>query len=119
MLLKLLGWIWLVAGIWFLFKPEVLKARLQKKSLKQMKKIFVPIAVFLGLWLIVVGFGSAGIFAKFLMLLGIVALIKSALLLKTNVADKIIEWYGRQSLAFYRLCACCHIILAVVILLGS
>jgi len=118
MLVKILGWFWLIAGILFLLKPKMLKELLQKKSIKQLKKVSFGIAIFVGFWLLVAGLRSAGFLSKFLMVLGIASLVKALIFLRAKIADKIIAWLGRQSLAFFRLAACVHILLATIILLG-
>ena len=117
MIATIVGWFWTITGIIFLIKPGFLKRRLQKKSLKRLRRLLFSIALFLGFILIVAAWKQPGILSKVLMILGIISIAKGFFLLKAKVADKILEWFAKQSLVFYRLCACCHILIGATILL--
>ncbi len=68
MLIRILGYIWIIAGILFLIKPQILKNKLQRKSLRKMKKYFIFLALFLGIVLISVGIKFEGGLAKIIMI---------------------------------------------------
>lgn len=116
MLIKFFGWFWIVAGILFLCKPLLLKNRLQKKSLKKIRKYLFLLAVLLGSLLIAVSRNFQGFSAKIVMFLGIVGIFKGFFLLKGKIADKMIQWFIAQPLIFFRMGACLYIIVGITIL---
>lgn len=119
MLAKILGWFWLIMGIIFLLKPEFLRKRLQKKSLKKLKKIFFSIALLFGGLILATAFRTHGFLSKFLMVLGILSVFKAFFLLKSKIAEKIIEWLANQPITLFRIGASIHILIAVIILAFS
>jgi hypothetical protein len=118
MLINLLGWFWFILGVISLIRPQILKNILQKKSIKKIKKVLIAIGIFLGLWLISAGFNIQGFLSKFLMILGIIVLVKALLFLKLKTADRIIEWFSRKPLSFYRLAACIYMLIGIIIILN-
>lgn len=116
MIVKFLGWVWLIFAILFFLKPQWLKAKLQKKTLKTLKKYLFILAIFLGLWLIVAAFKIDAAWSKLFMALGIIAIIKGIFFLKAKAADKILEWFAAKPRGFYRIIAAIHIIIAIIIL---
>jgi len=117
MLLKIFGWFWIVAGVIFLLKPQILKNRLQKKGLRKLRKYFFALAIILGGLLISVGFRFQGLLAKIVMIIGIIAIFKAVMLLKAKTAEKLMDWSGSQPLIFFRIGACFWIFTGVVLLL--
>ena len=118
MLAKLLGWFWIIIGVLFLVKPQILKNRLQKKSVKQLKRIFFALAIFFGILFLTAGFKAEGFLSKLLVIFGIIAFIKTVFFIKGKAADKMIAWLSSQPLKFFRIYAVIYIILGLVFLLG-
>ena len=117
MIANILAWIMIATGAIFLVKPELLQKRLAKKSIKYVKKILFGIAMFFAVLLISAGFKIEGILSKLLMILGIIAVLKGAFLLKAKAAEKIIAWMVQQKPVFFRVWAGAQIVLGVTILL--
>lgn len=105
MLLKILGWVWVISGILFCWKPEWLLNKIQKKGLKKMKRFFFGIALVLGVLLIKAGWGIPGILAKIVIILGVLAVFKGVFFLKSKAADRVLEWYVKQPIYFFRIWA--------------
>ena len=118
MLAKILGWAWIIMGVLFILKPQMLKQRLEKKGVKKLKKIFFGIAVVLGFLLITLAWKSEGLLSKIVLILGILSIIKGFLFLNSKAADKMIAWSAKQPLLYFRLAACIHITIGLMILLG-
>ena len=116
MLVKILAWFWIITGIVFLFWPQILKKRLQKKSYKIVKKYLFSIAIFFGILLITAAWRAEGGLAKLLFILGLIALFKGIFLLKAKTSEKIIQWYAKQPDKIYRIFAGCQIGLGLAIL---
>ena len=105
MLIRIIGWIWVLTGVLFLIKPNSLKTKLHKKGVKKVKKILFSVAVVLGVSLIVASFKMQGVFSKIIMVAGIIAIVKGVLFLKAKFAEKLLNWITNQPLIiFYFLC---------------
>ncbi|NQT90904.1 MAG: hypothetical protein HQ558_06595 [Candidatus Omnitrophica bacterium] len=116
-MLKIIGYLWIMAGILFLAKPQILKNSLQRKSLKKLRKYFVLLSFFLGGLLISIGWKFHGIMAKVVLIVGIISVFKGAFLIKGKVADRTVEWFAPKPLIYFRIGACFYILLGVIILL--
>jgi len=116
MFIKLLGWIWVITGIIFLIFPGMLRKRLQKKSIKRIRKFLFLIVISLSLLLISAAWKSQGALAKLVMILGIVGLFKGFFLLKAKAAEKIIEWFIKKPLIFFRIWAAAQVLIGAIIL---
>lgn len=116
MLVRIVGYIWLAVGILFLIRPQMLKNRLLKKGLRRLRKYFILLALALGGLLIPIGFKFQGIFAKIVMILGILAIFKGFLLLNSKTSAAFMDWAAKLPLRYYRMGACFHIAIGVIIL---
>lgn len=116
MLIKILGWLWLIMGLVFLLKPEMMRNRFKKMGLKRLKKIAMWLSLFLGLLIVKATWGIPGLLAKIVMILGIVAIIKSIYLFKAKAADKMIQVILDKPVEFFRACAIGYIIVGAIIL---
>lgn len=118
MLAKIIGWVWVIIGILFLIKPNFLKAKLQKKGIKKIKKLLFGIAIVFGIFLIAASGKIQGFVSIIIMILGIIAIIKGVILLKAKFAEELLDWVSRQPILFFRIIALVYIAIGVVILLG-
>ncbi|MFH1867696.1 MAG: hypothetical protein ABH843_01875 [Candidatus Omnitrophota bacterium] len=116
MFIKILGYFWLTIGTLCLIWPQLLKSRLQKKGLRRMRKYFVIIAIILGSTLVSATWNLQGLLPKLIMIIGIIAIIKGIFLLKSKLAEKWIAWFAQKPLIYFRIGACCYIILGILIL---
>jgi len=118
MLVKIVGTIWIIMGIIALIWPGYLQKRLGRQSVRKVKKYLFALAVILGVLLIAAAWGHPGWWPKVLVILGIIAIIKGLFFLKGQAAEKMLEWFGRQSLGFFRFAAIVYIILGILIIYG-
>lgn len=116
MLIKILGYFWVVIGVLFLIWPQLFRGRLQKKGLRRLRKYFFLIAIILGATLISATWNLKGFLPKLIMFIGIIAIIKGIFLLKSKLAEKWIGWFSEKPLIYFRLGACCYILLGLLIL---
>lgn len=119
MLVKIIGWFWILTGTLFLLKPAILKTKLQKKGAKKVKKILFGVAIVLGFSLITASLKMQGMLSKVIMIAGIVAIIKGTLFLKTKLIEKLLSWLSGQPLIIFRVIAAVYIALGTIILLGK
>ncbi|MFH1622637.1 MAG: hypothetical protein ABIA97_05925 [Candidatus Omnitrophota bacterium] len=105
-------------GILFFLRPQMLRNKLQKKTYRYIRRLLFVVAIFLGILLISAGFKTEGFLSKFLMLLGIIGIIKAVFFIKAKSAEKILNWFLKQPIPFFRFCASVQIAIGVVILLS-
>ncbi len=116
MLLKILGWFWITGGILFLWKPEWLRNRLKKKSVKTVRRFLFSLILCVSVLLIKGAWGVPGILAKIILVLGMIGIMKAFYLLKAKTASVIIDWFVNQPAVFFRIAAAVHLIIGVVLL---
>jgi len=103
-------------GVLFLLRPQMLRKSLQKKSVKKLKKALFLITIVLSILLIITTWKMQGILSKIVMVLGIIGIFKAFFLLKAKAADKILDWYIKKPIGFFRIAACFYILMGIAIL---
>ena len=116
MLVSILGWFWVVTGVIFLIWPNFLKKRLQKKSYKIIRRYLFVVGIFLSVMLISVGLKATGAISKIILVIGLIALIRAVFLVKAKAAQKLVEFFLKQSLIMFRFWALVQIVIGVLIL---
>jgi len=116
-LTRILGWLWIVGGSLFFIKPGLLKRKLQKKSIRRVKKYLCLVAIFAGFILMKVSREIRGALSKITMILGVLGVIKGFIFIKNKTSERIIEWFSKQSLSF-RLISLLYIGMGIVVLIG-
>lgn len=117
MIIRIIGWFWVITGVLFLIKPGMLKKRVQKKSNKVARRYLFVMAIFFATGLISVGMEISGIIAKILMIIGLIALVKGLFLLKSKAANSIIEFLKDKPISIFRLWAGVQIAIGALILM--
>ncbi|MBU2541626.1 MAG: hypothetical protein KJ593_06965 [Candidatus Omnitrophica bacterium] len=116
MIVKILGWLFIIWGIVFFLKPEWLKNKLLKKTTKKVKRYLFALAIVIAFLFIVAGLEASGLWAKVFMLFAIVAIIKAFLLLKGKATDRLLEWFSKQPVKLYKSLAVIYIIMGIIFL---
>ena len=119
MLANIIGWIFIILGVLFLIKPELLRKKLQKKGVKKLKKNLFFMAIVMSLMLITTSFKMSGVWAKIIAILGIIGVFKAIFLLKAKAAEKMIEWSAKQPVNVFRVGGLAYIFIGIIILRSS
>ncbi len=114
MLVKIIGVFWIIIGILFILKPQLLQKRLQKKSTKKIRKNLFLLALFLAFTLILASLRSQGLLPKMIMVLGIIGIIKAFLFLNAKAAGKLIAWISQKPVSIFRLGGAAYVLLGVI-----
>ncbi len=117
MFIGIIGWFWILTGVLFLIKPDMLKKRFQKKSNKVVRRYLFAMAIFLAMGLISVGLEVGGMIAKVLMVIVLIALIKGLFLLKSKIANNVIEFLRSKPASLFRIWAVAQIAIGALILM--
>ncbi len=116
MLVKIIGFIWVIFGILVLIKPQILKKKLQTKSIKKLKRSLFLLTIILSATLIITAFKAQGLLSKILMVIGILGIFKGFIFLSNKGAEKLIGLSSRMSLGLYRLGGAIYIVIGLSIL---
>lgn len=116
MLSKILGFIWVVLGGIWVFRPEALKNRLQKKMTRKMWKVVFVFLFFFGLFMLASVVKTPGILPKLIAVTGLVISIKAVMFITSKAGDKFIVWCDTRSTVFFRIFACAIIVLGIMLL---
>ncbi len=118
MLLFIIGWLWVVTGVIFLIWPGILKKRIQGKSNKIIKRYLFAIALFIAAGLISIGMEIQILIIKVIVILiGLAAVIKGVLMLRSKAAGAIVEFLKNKPSYLFRLWALIQAIAGALILL--
>jgi multisubunit Na+/H+ antiporter MnhB subunit len=102
MFAKVLGIIWILLGILWALKPDMLKRRLQKKMNRKMRRVVFGFILVFGFLLIGSVLKTPGILAKIVGVIGMVIAIRGIMLLTSKTSEKVFEWWGERPLVFFR-----------------
>ncbi|MBL7071677.1 MAG: hypothetical protein ISS26_05870 [Candidatus Omnitrophica bacterium] len=114
---KILGIIWTILGLLWLFKPEILKNRLKRKVGRRMKWIVYGFLIVFGFLIVASVLKAPGLPAKLAGMIGAVIAVKGMLLLFSKTSDRLWQWWADMPLIYFRLQAL--IVLAIGIFLFS
>lgn len=87
-----LGWFLVISGVIFFLNPQFFKKRLEKKTIKQARRVLFVALFFISVFFISLVYRLSGITFRIILVLGIIVLLKSFFLLKARAAGKIVEW---------------------------
>jgi len=116
MILKIICWIWIISGILFLIKPDMLRNKLRKKSSRKVMWFLCGLALAIGIFLIKVASSMVGLPGLILKIFGIIAVIKAFLFLNGKFSETIMAWFSSQPISFFRIWAVVQIVIGLTIL---
>ena len=113
----ILGYFWILMGLFFFVRPQFLKNIMQKKTIKKMRGVLFALALALSGLFINIGWKLPGILAKIVLIFGVLGVFKAFFILQGKMMDKVIEWMGARPLGFFRLAAVFHIGFGAILVL--
>ena len=116
MFTKILGWFWLIMGVLYLIKPQLLQWRLSKKTSRKVRRFLLLLTFFLVFSLGGVFLKLNGFWPKAILFLGILGVFRIIFALRAKTSKKLIEWLAKQSLVFFRIFALIYIGIGLVML---
>jgi len=117
MIIRIVGWFWVITGVLFLLMPGLLRNRIQKKSNKVVRRYLFAMAIFIGAGLISIGMEISGAAAKIVMVIALIALVKGVFMLKSKAANSIIDFFKDKPISVFRIWAGIQIAIGALILL--
>ncbi|MBN1871745.1 MAG: hypothetical protein JW800_04140 [Candidatus Omnitrophica bacterium] len=112
---RLLGIFWLLFGIVWLIRPDILKNRLKRKMSRRIRWTIYGFLFFFGLIMIGSLIKAEGLLPKIIGILGVILVIKSTLLFLSKTSDRLWKWWAEQPLMIFRLQALIIIIVGAML----
>lgn len=119
MLKTILGIIWIALGLWWVVRPEALKARLKRKMNRRIRFMVFFFAIMLGLVVAGSVLNVQGMIAKVIGIAGLVIAIKAIMVLTSRSAEKVLSWWGNRPVMFFRIWAVIFILLGAGMLASA
>jgi hypothetical protein len=117
MLTKILGVIWILLGVLWFFKPEMLRNRLKKKMNRKMKWIVFGFVVMFGFLMIGSVFKAPGILPKVIGIIGMILVIRAIILVTSKTSNKMFEWLEGRPLKVFRIWALLFLAIGLAMLI--
>lgn len=102
MIFDILGWIWIVTGALFFWKPEWLRGRLLRKGKRKARGILFMAALVVGGIIIKAAWGVPGLLGKIALVIGIIAIVKAFFFLNAKSAEHLLGWFEKQPVQYLR-----------------
>ncbi|MGB2661779.1 MAG: hypothetical protein WBD04_05295 [Candidatus Omnitrophota bacterium] len=115
MLAKILGAIWIILGLLWLIKPEILKNRLKKKINRRMRRVVYGFLLVFGFLMIGSAFKVPGVLPKIIGIIGMIIAIKAIIMIMSKASEKMFDWWAERPLIYFRIWAL--VILAIGVML--
>jgi len=103
MLTKILGIIWIVSGLFWALKPDMLKNRLTRKMGRKMRWVVYGFIIVFGFLIIGSAVKAPGILPKIVGLAAMLATVKIIILITSRTTEKITEWWSAKPVIFFRI----------------
>ena len=100
---NILGVIWILLGLLWTVKPEILKNRLKRKISRKIKFVVYSSIIVLGFLMIGSIIKAPGLLPKIIGILGLFLVIKGILLIMSKATDKLWKWWAERPLLFFRI----------------
>lgn len=119
MLVKIVGALWILGGLYFLWRPKAMLRKLQKKGVRYAKGALLGMGLVLGGSLVSFGFSHEGVLPKLLLVAGVIGIIRAFLMLKGSITVRIVATTLALPPWVLRVGAVVYIGVGVVIFLGG
>jgi len=103
--LIVLGWLWMIFGIWWFFRPARIRKKFERSYRKKMRwLLFTVMFVAAG---VIYGAGRqlGGWLGMLFFVVAIIAMLKGLFFVSGKTSEKVLEWWGNQPDKVYRICA--------------
>ena len=103
MINRILGIIWVVLGLLWVIKPQILKNKLKKKLMRKMKWIILSFMLFFIFTILGSVLKAHGLILKLIGIAVLIFMIRLMHMAGTKTSDKLIEWWEKKNLVFFRI----------------
>ncbi|MDP6686204.1 MAG: hypothetical protein QGI05_04540 [Candidatus Omnitrophota bacterium] len=105
MFFRIVGILWIFAGIWWVMRPQSLKRHFSKMVKKNRRKVLFLVAIFVsGLFFSAAKFAQ-GILANILLVVALLGIIKAVFILSSKASERMMDWWIDKPLWMWRVWA--------------
>jgi len=105
MIAKIIGWTWIMLGIFWLIKPEGLKNRMKKKTGRRTKRVIYAAILMMAFYMIGSAFGAPGMLPKIIAIIGMIMVIRVIIMITSKTSEKIFDWWTNKPSIIFRIWA--------------
>lgn len=113
------GGLFVLSGLMLVLNPERLRRKLQRKSMRVLRRYFIAAVSFTGVLLVSAGWQNEAIYAKGFTIVGVLVLLKAAHLLRTKSSEILAQRLQTIPALYLRLFALAEILLGVLIVMSG
>ena len=103
--LIILGWSWIILGVWWFLWPGRIRKRFARGYRKKMRRLLVVVFFVTVGTVFSVGRGIEGWLGTLFVVVAVIALIKGLFCLQGKLTDRALDWWERQPDSDYRIAA--------------
>lgn len=115
MFFKLTGILWIVLGIWWIMRPQVIRRRFSKKVRKTRRKIIFLMAILVATLFFSAAKYTHGALANVFLILAFLGIVKTTFFLTSKGAEKILDWWAEKPLWMWRVWAGCFVLIGILL----
>jgi len=117
MLLKIVGVLWILFGLLWTVKPEMLRNRLKRKINRKVRWIVFGFILVFGIMMMGSIFKTSGLLSKIVGIIGMIIAIRVIMLLTSKTSEKVFEWMARRTVRSFRIGAFLIFVIGVMLML--
>ena len=118
MLAKILGTIWIILGLLWLIRPQILQNRLKRKMDRRFRwTVYFALLAF-GILMAGSVIKLPGFLAKIVGIIGIIIAIKGILLMTSKASGKMLEWCAGQPIIIFRAVALVFLVVGIMMVMA-
>ena len=104
-LISIVGWAWIVLGVWWFLRPAGIRRRFEKRYRKYARWILLSVFFAVAGVIFSAGRSVGGVLGGVLIVLAVVATVKGLLFAQGRVSNAVLDWWASRTDATYRLVA--------------
>ena len=104
-LLGILGWTWILLGVWWFSRPAGIKRRFEKRYRGYARWILLVVFFAVAGVIFSAGRSVGGFTGTVLIVVACIALVKGLLFARGKVSETVLEWWANQPTSMYRAAA--------------
>ncbi len=117
MIAKIFGIIWILLGILWIFKPQMLRNRFKKKMSRKGRRIFFFFILMASFVMVGSVIKAPRMTAKIVGVIGMFVAIKAIMVLTSRTSEKVLSWWAERPLGIFRAWAVVIFITGVLLML--
>ena len=103
--LIVLGWAWMIFGIWWFFRPQRIRKKFERGYRKKMRWLLLTMFVVAAGVIFGASQQLGGGLGIVLFVVAIIALLKGLFFVSGKTSETVLDWWGNQPDKVYRICA--------------